>query len=157
MVLLAALLFGADPDYAKLLRDAKYTLSEAIDKGEKEVPGGKVMSAYMEENEGKPRYFLYVAKDKKTLEVSLDLKDGTVMGKESLDDDDSKLVGAVKITLKKAIESALKKVPGKAVYADFDADEKGPPEAEVDVFAEGKITKVYVNALTGEVISSEPK
>jgi uncharacterized membrane protein YkoI len=158
IVMIAAFLGGtADPDYAKLLQDAKVTLSEAIEKGLKEVPEGTVVSAYIEENEGKPRYFLYVAKGTKTHEVSIDIKDGTVTGKETLDDDDSKLVASLKISLSKAIEAALKKVPGKAVYADFDADDKGPAEAEVDVFAEGKVTKVFINAATGEVIKTEPK
>jgi uncharacterized membrane protein YkoI len=158
MVFLAALQDApAAPDYAKLLKDAKLTLSEALDKVMKEVPEGTILSAYMEENEGKPRYFLYVAKGLKTVEVSIDLKDGTVTGKETLDDDDTKLVAAVKITLSQAIATALKKVPGKAVYADFDADEKGPPEAEVDVFADGKITRVYIDAVTGEVIKTAPK
>jgi len=157
-IIVAALLGGAaDPDYAKLLLDAKVTLSEAIEKGLKEVPGGTVLSAYIEENEGKPRYFLYVAKGQKTLEVSIDIKDGTVSGKETLDDDDSKLVASLKITLPKAIEAALKKVPGKAVYADFDADDKGPAEAEVDIFADGKVTKVFIDAATGEVLKTEPK
>jgi uncharacterized membrane protein YkoI len=147
----------ADPDYAKLLQDAKFSLSEAITKATKEVPGGTPVSAYMEENDGKPRFFLYVAKDVTTVELALDLKDGTVTRKETLNDDDTKIVSAVKISLAKAIEIALNKVPGKAVYADFDLDEKGPVEAEVDVFAAGKVTKVYVNAVTGDVIKTESK
>jgi uncharacterized membrane protein YkoI len=157
-VLLATALLpaGAGPDYAKLLEKAKLTLSEAVEKGAKEVPGGSVVSAYMEENEGKPRYFLYVAKERKTVEVSLDLTDGSVLEKETLPDDDSKILGAVKIPLGKAIEIALKKVPGKAVYADFDVDDQGPPEAQIDVFARGKVTKVYVHAVTGEVIRTDP-
>lgn len=145
------------PDYAKLLEQAKLSLSEAVEKAAKEVPGGTVVSAYMEENEGKPRFFLYVARERKTLEVSLDLKDGSVTQKETLPDDDSRIVSAVKITLQKAIEVALKKVPGKAVYADFDVDEKGgPPEAEVDVFRSGKLTKVYVHAVTGDIQRTDP-
>ena len=66
-------------------------------------------------------------------------------------------VSAVKISLEDAIAAALKKVPGKAVYADFDVDEKGPPEAEVKVFAEGKVTSVLIHAVTGEVLKVEPK
>ncbi|HLY12503.1 MAG TPA: PepSY domain-containing protein [Planctomycetota bacterium] len=146
-----------DPDFAKLLEKAKYTLTEAIAKGKKEVPGGKVLSAYLEENDGNPRYFLYIALGQKTVEVALDLKDGTLSNKETLDDDDSKIVSAVKITLEEAIATALKKVPGKAVYADFDVDEKGPPEAEVNVFADGKVTRVLIHAVTGEVLKTEPK
>jgi len=146
----------AGPDYAKLLEKAKLTLSEAVEKATKEVPGGNVVTAYMEENGGKPRFYLYVAKDHKTMEISLDLSDGTVTEKETIQDDDSKIVGAVKIKLAKAIEIALQKVPGKAVYADFDIDEKGPPEAEVDVFAGGKVTKVYIHAVTGEVLKTDP-
>lgn len=145
-----------DPDYAKLLAGAKLSLTEVIEKGAKEVPGGTVVSAYLEENEGHPRFFLYIAKDKQTVEVGLDPKDGSVGEKETLPDDDSKIVSAVKIKLTQAIATALKKVPGKAVYADFDLDEAGPPEAEVDVFANGKVTKVYVNALTGDVTKTDP-
>lgn len=147
----------AGPDYAKLLQDANLSLAEAIAKAAKEVPGGTPLSAYMEENDGKPRFFVFVAKDTKTVEIALDLKDGTVIRKETLNDDDSKVVGAVKISLTKAIENALLKVPGKAVYADFDLDDKGPAEAEVDVFAAGKVTKVHLNAATGDVIKTEAK
>jgi uncharacterized membrane protein YkoI len=154
--LLAAILV-AGPDYGKLLKDAKLSLSEAIEKASKEVPDWKPLSAYMEENEGKPCFIVFVAEDRKTMEVTIDLKDGTLTGKEAATDDDSKILAAVRITLKKAIEAALKKVPGKAVYADFDVDEKGPPEAEVDVFADGKVTRVFVDAVTGEVIRTEPK
>ncbi|HVR85681.1 MAG TPA: PepSY domain-containing protein [Planctomycetota bacterium] len=163
MKALAFLLVGVlagplgDPDYAKLLEMAKISLTEAIAKASKEVPGGTPVSAYVEDNEGKPRFFLYVAKDTKTVEIAMDLKDGTVTQKETLNEDDSKLVSATKISLAKAIETALKKVPGKAVYADFDLDEKGPVEAEVDVFAAGKVTKVYINAVTGDVIKTENK
>jgi len=161
--ILAFLLVGAlaglqgDPNYAKLIEDAKFSLAEAIAKAAKEVPGCTPVSGYMEENEGKPRFFLYVAKETSTVEIALDLKDGSVTRKETLNDDDSKIVKAVKISLVKAIEIALNKVPGKAVYADFDLDDKGPAEAEVDVFAAGKVTKVYVNAVTGDVIRTEAK
>ncbi|HXX94770.1 MAG TPA: PepSY domain-containing protein [Planctomycetota bacterium] len=159
--LLASAIFlapsAAGPDYAALLKDAKIPLSEAIDKASKEVPDWTPLSAYMEDNEGKPCFFVYLAKDRKTVEVSIDLKSGSIAGKETLDDDDSKILAAVKISLKKAIEIALQKVPGKAVYADFDIDEKGPAEAEVDVFADGKVTRVLIDAVKGEVIKTEPK
>lgn len=145
------------PNYAKLLEGAKLSLTEALEKGAKEVDGGKAMSAYMEENDGSPRYFLYFAKGTKTVEVELDLRTGALIEKRMLDDDDSKIVSAVKISLKDAIATALKKVPGKAVYADFDIDEKGPPEAEVDVFADGKVTRVILHAGTGEVLKTEQK
>jgi uncharacterized membrane protein YkoI len=147
----------AGPDYAALVKDAKFSLSEAVDKASKEFPDWTPLSAYMEENEGKPRFFVYFAKDTKTVEVALDLKDGSVVAKDAQTDDDSKILAAVKITLKKAIELALQKVPGKAVYADFDLDEKGPPEAEVDVFADGKVTRVLIDAVKGEVIKTELK
>jgi uncharacterized membrane protein YkoI len=158
-ILLVGVLAGppGDPDYAKLLENAKFSLADAIAKASKEVPGGTPVSAYMEDNEGKPRFFVYFAKETKTIEIALDLKDGTVTQKETLNEDDSKVVSAAKISMSKAIETALNKVPGKAVYADFDLDEKGPVEAEVDVFAGGKVTKVYINAVTGDVIKTEAK
>jgi len=145
------------PDYAKLLDRAKLTLAEAIEKGAKEIDGGKAMSAYLEENDGQPRYFLYFAKGAKSVEVELDLKDGSLVAKRTLDDDDSKIAGAVRISLKDAIATALKTVPWKAVYADFDVDQNGPPEAEVDVFASGKVTRVLIHAGTGAVLRTEPK
>jgi len=156
-LLLLSLSAQAPPDYAKLLESAKLTLAEAIEKGAKETDGGKAMSAYLEENDGKPRYFLYFAKGTKVVEVELDLKDGSLIEKRTLDDDDSKIAGAVKISLKEAIATALKAVPGKAVYADFDIDDQGPPEAEVDVFASGKVTRVLIHAQTGAVLKTEPK
>jgi len=154
-ILLLSLVWGAPPDYAKLLEGAKNTLSEAVAKAAKEVPEGKPLSAYIEENEGKPAWFVYLAKGQKVVEVKVDLKEGTIVAKETLDDDDSKLAAAVKITLEESIQKALAKVPGKAVYAEFDLDEKGPVEAEVLVFAEGKVTRVLVHAGTGEILKVE--
>lgn len=158
LAVLSSLFFQSTPapDYGKLVPQAKITLAEALDKAGKEVIGGVPVSGYMEDNEGQPRYFVYVAKGKESVEVELDLKAGTVLGKKPHPDDDSKLVAAVKIKISQAIETALKKVPGKAVYADFDMDETGPPEAEVDVFASGKLTKVYINAVSGEVTKTDP-
>jgi uncharacterized membrane protein YkoI len=154
-MLLLALVWAAPTDYAKLLEGAKNTLSEAVAKAAKEVPEGKPLSAYIEENEGKPAWFVYLAKGQKVVEVKVDLKEGAILAKETLDDDDSKIAAAVKITLEESIQKALAKVPGKAVYADFDLDEKGPVEAEVLVFADGKVTRVLVHAGTGEILKVE--
>jgi uncharacterized membrane protein YkoI len=150
-----------DPDYAKLLKSATLSLGEALDRGAKEVAGGVPLTAYIEDNEGNPCFFVFVNKGKDTFQVAVDPKTGKVLEKETVPESDAKhdgsIVGALKITLAKAIETALGKVPGKAVYADFDLDEKGPVEAEVDVFADGKITRVFINGTTGEVLKTEAK
>jgi len=150
-----------DPDYGKLLKSATLTLGEAIDRGAKDVADGVPLTAYIEDNEGNPCFFVFVNKGRDTFQVAVDPKTGKVLEKETVPESDAKhdasIVGALKITLAKAIEKALGKVPGKAVYADFDLDEKGPVEAEVDVFAEGKVTRVFVNGTTGEVMRTEAK
>jgi uncharacterized membrane protein YkoI len=154
--LILTILWCTPPDYAKLLESSKLSLSDAIEKAQKEVPEAKPMSAYIEDNEGKPCWFVFLSKGAKTVEVTIDLKEGSVLSKETLDDDDSKIAGAVKLTLVEAIQKAIAKAPGKAVYADFDVDEKGPAEAEVLVFADGKVTRVLVHAGTGDILKSEP-
>jgi uncharacterized membrane protein YkoI len=159
----AALLLaqGAPQDYGKLLKDAKLGLGDAIGRGQKEIAGGTALSAYIEADEGQTRFFVFVAKGKETTELTIDPVEGKILQKKLLSEgeakDDAKIAGAVKITLQKAIELALKKQAGQAVYADFDVDEKGPPEAEVDVYADGKVMRVYVNAVSGDILKTEEK
>jgi uncharacterized membrane protein YkoI len=143
------LVLAADPDYEKLLKQAKLTLVEAIGKAD----GGTVVAAALEDDNGDVVFAIHVAKGNKTKEVILDVTEGKVVeSNEDGGEDDSKAVAAAKISIKQAIEKALKKVPGKAVTADLDMAEDGKPDYEIGIFANGKVTKVTVNAVTGEVI-----
>jgi uncharacterized membrane protein YkoI len=91
-----------------------------------------------------------VAQGSKILEVNLSAKTGEVVETDTENEDQSKLVQAAKITLKQAIEAALKKAPGKAVAAELEMKD-AKVQAEVKVFADGKVQKVYVDGTTGQV------
>jgi uncharacterized membrane protein YkoI len=92
-----------------------------------------------------------VAKGKEVVVVTVDLKDGKVLAKETAADDQSKLVKDFKMTAKEAIEAALKKVAGHAVAFERGLH-RGRPLIYVRVWSEGKLRLVTVNGEDGAVI-----
>jgi len=142
------------PDYGKLLDEAKYSLSEAIDKGLKEAKEGTVVKAEIEREKGKIIFTMDVAQGDKILEVGLDVKEGRLVSRDTESEDQSALVKASKITLKQAIEAALKKVDGKAVVAELTLKDN-KPGALVKVFSNGKVSRVLIDGETGKALRVE--
>jgi uncharacterized membrane protein YkoI len=157
--LLAAVLSTAlaaspgDPDFAKLLKDVKITMAEAIRKvlQEKEAEGATAVGAFLDEDKGVPQFIVYVAKGPRTFEIVVDARDGKIVDQGPDRDDESEKVTASKIALTAALETALKKAKGKAVSADLDMGVDKAPEIEVGVFDEGKLRRVLIDARTGDV------
>jgi uncharacterized membrane protein YkoI len=148
--ILALVLVG--PDYPKMLGEAKYSLSESLDKGLKEAGEGTVVKAMIEVEGGKTIYTMDIAQGTKICEVNLAVGDGSVVAKDIENEDRTAIVKAFKITLKQAIDAAVKKTNGKAVAAELVV--KGDhAEAIVQVWADSKLVKASVDSAKGEVTS----
>ncbi|MFO0707096.1 MAG: PepSY domain-containing protein [Nitrospira sp.] len=102
----------------------------------------------------------------KSLTLVLALAVGTVLAlgtpawsdkKKEKDSDVSALVKDAKITIDQAIKTAIEKVPGTAVEAELEKKhDKTIWEVEI-VGADGKVTEVCIDAVTGSVIDTESK
>jgi uncharacterized membrane protein YkoI len=66
----------------------------------------------------------------------------------------AKVAPALKVTLSRAIESALGKVDGQALSATIEV-ENGKPLIEVQILSGGKIWEVEIDGTTGAVIEVE--
>jgi uncharacterized membrane protein YkoI len=137
----------------KLLKEAKLTLGEAVGKALTEAKEGVAVEAELEEEGGRTVFSINVAQGTKILEVLLDAKDGSVVEKAVENEDQSAAAGAAKITLVRAIETALKKSPGSAVCAKLRMN-GGKPEAQIQVFADGKVAVVRIDAASGEILGA---
>jgi uncharacterized membrane protein YkoI len=144
-------LAAADEDPASLLKKTGYTLAEAIAKSGPHSGGGTLVVAELEEEDGKVVYTLEFAQGDKIVEVNLDAKTGELVKKETENEDKSAIAKACKVTLTQAVEAALQKVPGLAFSAGGEMKD-GKPEIEVQVVAEGKLSKVVIDGASGAVI-----
>lgn len=138
------------PGYRKMVEETKLSLADAIDLAVKEAGDGFPFHAELEFDKGAVVYSVDVAKGKETVNVVLDPKDGKVIEKETESDDRSTQVNLCKVTLKSAIETALRRWPGAAVEAQLMAvnDERGTLFVKVAVG--DAVTRIAVNATTGE-------
>jgi uncharacterized membrane protein YkoI len=151
-VLLAALPGTADDQELEgLLRRSAYPLGQAIQKAMEIAKTGVVLAAELEEEDGKAVYSLDVAQGTKTLEIVLDARTGELLERKLEDDDQEALAAACKIPLSRAIETALGKVSGR-VYAAEAEMEDGKPILEVKILGGGKVHKVKIDAVGGEVL-----
>src|SRR4029453_11286375 len=102
-------------DEEALLKKAAYPLTEAIQKATAIAKEGVLVSAELEDDNGKAVYVVEFALDKKVIEIKLDAATGELLTKEIEDDDKSDLVKACKLALTRGMEIALEKVPGKVM------------------------------------------
>lgn len=149
---------AADPDYGKLLKGAKISLSDAVDKALAEVKDGVVVQAEIEEENGGVRWSLDVAQGDHIFEVGLDVEDGSIVEKANEQEDQSKVAAAAKVTLAEAVAIARKESPGRAVEARLVMD-GDRPQAQVTLFAKGNTTLVAIDAVTGKPVeaAAQPK
>lgn len=137
-----------------LVKEAKITLAEALEKAGSEVKDGTPVACELTSRKGAVQYSALLAKGKGSVSVSLDPKTGAVLGKTDLAKDFSKALAAAKISLAKAIEIATKRVPGKATDVELEFED-GRAVLEVEVFADGKVFEVEIDAETGQVLEVE--
>jgi uncharacterized membrane protein YkoI len=138
-------------DFGKLAEEAKVPIADAIDKGLAEARSGACFHAELERDKGIAAWSIDIAQGRKTCNVVLDAKDGKVVETEVEAEDHSKSVDACKVTLKAAVEAALKGTPGTPVEAQL-ALRDGKPVITVKVLAEGKVNVVKIDGATGEVL-----
>jgi uncharacterized membrane protein YkoI len=151
-VLIAASAAAAgDDEVAALLKKAAYPLTEAIRKATPIAKEGVLVSAELEAQDGRAVYVVEFALDKKVIEIKLDAATGELLKKDLEDDDKSDVVKACKLPLAKGSEIATAKVPGKLVAAEAEIEDD-KPILETKIFADGKLLKVKVHAVTGEVL-----
>lgn len=143
-------------DHEKLIKQAGYTLQEAIARAAKEVKDGIPVLAELEDEDGKAIYSIEFALGSKIVEVNLDAKTGELLKKDTENEDKSEIAKACPFPLSKAIEIALQKVPGKAIEADAEVAE-GKGKIDVKILHEGKVRKVVLDGATGQVLSVKSK
>lgn len=76
-----------DADEKATLQAAKISLSEAIAAAEKEVPGGKVVEAEVDTENGVTSYFIEIDKDGEQ-KIRVDMQTGQAVKVAEADDDD---------------------------------------------------------------------
>ena len=151
-VLVAATAAAAgDDELAALVKKAAYPLTEAIQKATPLAKEGVLVSAELEDDNGKAVYVVEFAVDKKMIEIKLDAATGELIKKDVEEDDKSDIVKACKLPLTRGIEIAAARVQGKPVAAEAEIED-GKPILETKIFADGKLLKVKVDAVTGEVL-----
>jgi len=156
-VLAAASMVGAfaeqEDEYSALLKDAKISLSEGIEKALAEAKEG---IAYKAELEGDKtvHWAVDVSKGDKVLAVDIDAKTGGVVATDLENSDQSKLVKSAKVSIVKAIETALKKTSGKAVSAVLKVNGE-QAEFDVKILAKDKLKTVKVDAQSGEIAAKK--
>ena len=143
-----------ETDWAKILKDSKLTLAEALEKGLAEAGEGTAFQAELEGGSKGAVFSIDVAQGHKTCNVILETKEGKVAQKEIEEEDHLDTVEACKLGLADAIGTALKKCPGKAVKAQMTL-KSGKPGVTVKVWGDGKLTTVKLDGATGEVLSAE--
>jgi uncharacterized membrane protein YkoI len=151
-LLMACLSTRNSPD--RLLKEAKISLPEAVEKALPEIKDGSAVSARLREEKGRILYIVNVAQGETAVRMSIDAKTQEVVEKTALKKNYSKLIGASKITLAKAVAAATEKVAGKATRVNFGL-KKGKAVAEVLVFKDGKLFEVKLDAVTGSVLKVE--
>ncbi|MBI3096752.1 MAG: PepSY domain-containing protein [Planctomycetes bacterium] len=140
------------PDWNGRLEKAKYSLSEAMEKGLQEAGEGAVIHAELEQDGGHLVYSIDVAQDDRNCNVVLDVTDGKVVEKDTEHEDNSDAVKACKVSLQQALQTALQEHAGKAVEAQL-LMTGGTPTHRICVFAEGKVTCVNIDAVSGKVLA----
>lgn len=135
----------------QLLKEAKGSLCEAVEKALPGVKDAVPIGARLMEDKGRALFVVRVAQGEGAVRISIDAKTLERVETSPLKKNYSQLVSASKLSFAKAVEAALRKVPGKATRVGF-ALKKGKPIVEVGVFKDGKAYEVKLDGVTGSVI-----
>lgn len=119
IAMLAAALVQEASEYEALLKDTKITMAEALAKAMAEAKNGTPIKAILEEDENGVVFSFDIAQGKNTLAINLDAKTGKVVESDLEEGNDQ---SALRGDLAKAMEDALKQVPGKVVEANLTKD-----------------------------------
>ena len=133
-----------------LLADAKLSLQEAINKAVAEVPGGVVVKAELEKEDGRVVFSMDVAKGAAIVELHIDPATGAIVAREDEKGDASDLATG-KVRLADAVAKALALRPGRATSAEIER-KRDALVAEVEVVGgDGKHAELEVDLASGTV------
>jgi len=140
------------------LQQTKLSLAQAIDAAEKAVPG-RSFEAQLDIDDGSPHFEVDVITNQgEHVEVHVNAGSGAAQqhkNKGAASTKDKKRLDASKITLKQALDAALKHTPGTAVDAELGND-WGRAVIAIDVLTSaGQRMEVKVNPENGQVLSSK--
>ena len=176
MVLICACLFGIvradeDADDAEkaehetaraVLAGAKIDIAKAIETAQAKVAGGKPIYATTAKGSKSLRFDVFLWVGSSVTEVRVDAVSGAIKKVEENEDKDvenledaKKVLAAAKITFAQAIATAKGKVEGGKPFEVETAIEDGKSIIEVELLAGDKVTKVEIDAVTGEVLEVE--
>ncbi|HVR85068.1 MAG TPA: PepSY domain-containing protein [Planctomycetota bacterium] len=146
---------GGETDYARLLDRTTLTLSAAIARASAAGPGIPVR-AELEEEDGRVAYSIGLAVQTKVHERTIDPKSGQVLQEEDDDEDRSRIVASVTMSLEALVDKILESVPGRAVEAEFEL-KSGRLRAEIKILGPEGLKEYKADAATGQILSSESK
>lgn len=140
------------------LQQSKLSLAQAIDAAEKALPG-RAFEAQLDIDDGSPHFEVdLITSQGEHVEMHVNAGTGAAQqhkNKGAASSKDRKRLDASKITLKQALDAALKHTPGTAVDAELGND-WGRTVISVDVLTSaGQRMELKINPETGEVLSSK--
>lgn len=140
------------------LQQTRLSLGQAIDAAEKAVPG-RAFEAQLDIDNGSPHFEVdIISTQGEHVEVHVNAGTGVAQqhkNKGSASSKDRKRLDASKITLKQALDAALKHTPGTAVDAELGND-WGRTVIAIDVLTSaGQRMEIKINPADGSVLSSK--
>ena len=129
---------------------------KAIDTAEKEI-GGKVVD--LDWDDDKSGWDVEVVKGNKSHEIEISPDGSKITNRdevEDVDSDDRREHDAIKVDIRKAIETALKDTPGGLDDVSVD-EEQGQIMWEVDVYPEGggSDVTIYIDVKSGKILKKD--
>ena len=129
---------------------------KAIDTAEKEI-GGKVVD--LDWDDDKSGWDVEVVKGNKSHEIEISPDGSKITNRdevEDVDSDDRREYEAIKVDIRKAIETALKDTPGGLDDVSVD-EEQGQIMWEVDVYPEGggSDVTIYIDVKSGKILKKD--
>ena len=140
-------------DWGKLAASAKFTLVEAIERGQ-QAAKGTVFHVELELDAGKLVYSIDAARKHRVVNVVLDARDGKEIERGEDAEDHQPLVLACKTSLASAIMAASQYVSGPVLEAQM-LLENGKPVVVVTVWHAAR-REVRVDGVTGAVLEAAP-
>jgi uncharacterized membrane protein YkoI len=145
----------------KAFSQAKVSIVSAIAAADKHGGKGKVIDVSFDAGNGKPVYNVKTYQNGSVWEGVVDARSGQVIGvgkttQESLLDQEDKaeLAGLQQaaVTLAQAVDTAEKRVSGKAMSAGLE-ETKGQIVFEVMIVKNGSVQKIVIDPKTGQVLT----
>ena len=143
----------ADAREIAALAAAPVTLTQAIGTAEKES-GGQALEAEAEREDGRLVYEVTTLVDGKLYEFEIDPQSGAILEKEVEEAEDDEVPTGKIIDIATAMTAAEAAGNGQAIEAEFETED-GRALYEVEVMSGQSVTKILVDAESGQVVALE--